>query len=84
MRIGVVILDIIQLHILKFLYESSVLYFICLVESELKVMYICQLQGSYWTPMGSMKYGNDLYCEKADKCVVICIWQSDAYVAWSQ
>jgi hypothetical protein len=64
-RMDVVIWEITQLHVLKFLCENSILYFICLVESDLKVMHICQLQGSYWTPVGSMKHGNDLHCEKA-------------------
>ena len=64
MRKYVVIWEITQLHILKFLRENSVLYFVCLVELELKVMHICRLQGSYWTPMGSMKHGNDLCCEE--------------------
>ena len=64
-RVYVVIWEITQLHILTCLCENSELFFICLVESELKVMHIFQLQGSYWTPVGGMKHGNDLYREKA-------------------
>jgi len=59
-RMDVVIWEIKQLHILQFLCENSVLYFMSLVESELKVMHICQLQASYWTQVRSMKHGNDL------------------------